>query len=178
METIERWRRSAAAAVLLAALLAACGGEGAQNGATPTPTTEAPPACPPAGGGVLTGETSEGLCVTLGVDDASGDISLFEIEILATCSAGFGESEFVLGSETETVTTTEAPSNPGEEFEAKVEAKTPIEVQADGSFESGNLSGTVTDGEAEGSYELAFSSELPEISCNGGPVTWTATDEA
>jgi hypothetical protein len=161
--------------VLILVSLSACGGDGSENGTTATSTTEAQPACPPAGGGQLSGETSEGLCVTLAVDDAPGEISVFEIEILATCSAGFGESEFVLGSDTETVTTTEAPSDPGQEFEATVEAKTPIEVQADGSFESGNLSGTVTDDQAEGSYELAFSSEFPEISCSGGPVTWTAS---
>lgn len=174
MRSDHRWKlRGLAVAVALT--LAACGGNGAENGDTATPTTEAPAACPPVGGGQMSGETSEGLCVTLAVDDASGDISVFEIEILATCTAGFGESEFALGSELETVTTTEAPSDPGEEFEATVEAKAPIDVQADGSFESGNLSGTVSDTAAEGSYELAFSSELPAISCNGGPVTWTAS---
>jgi hypothetical protein len=154
-------------------MLGACGGGGSVDTTT---TTSQAPACPPSGG-EFSGPTSEDRCVTFETD-ASGAITAFEIEITATCTAGFGESEFVLGSDTETVTTTEAPSDPGQEFTATIEAHTPIEVQEDGSFESGNLSGTITDTEAEGSYELAFSSELPEISCSGGPVTWTASRSA
>jgi hypothetical protein len=156
-------------------LLSGCGGDGGDAGTTSSPTTEAP-SCPPAGPDDYSGTTSEDLCVTI-ERDASGKISTFEIEILATCTVGFGESGVVLSTETETLTTSEAAPNPGEPFEASVSMReTPIEVDASGAFESGNLTGTVTDTDAEGSYQLDFTAQLvDEISCTGGPVTWSAS---
>ena len=168
--------RSVLAVILL--VLGGCGGGEGGDGDTPT----SPAAACPGSSGQYTGPTSEGLCAAV-ERDASGDISLLEIEIMASCSVGFGESEVVLGSVTgnETVTTTEASSNPNEPFEATVSFETPISVETDGAFEtSDNLIGTISDTEAQGSYELQFATFLgvQALTCRGGPVTWTASPSA
>jgi len=165
-------------------LLAGCGdgdgdaddGDGADDREnTTSPTTEAPVACPPTGAGQYGGPTSEDLCVTI-ERDPSGAITNFEIEILATCTLGFGESGVVMSTDIETMTTSEA-GDAGVPFEVSVSMRqTPIEVDASGAFESGNLTGTITDSDAEGTYQLDFTAQLiDEFSCTGGPVTWTAT---
>ena len=109
--------------------------------------------------------------------DASGEsITVFEIEITATCTLGFGESSVTLSSETERVTSDEAAPDAGTPFKMTVSVNDPIEVDASGAFQAGNLSGTITDSDAEGDYELTFTATLlEEFSCSGGPVTWTAS---
>jgi hypothetical protein len=167
--------------VLVVALvfLVACG-DGGESGDGATPTS--PAAACPGSSDQYTGPTSEGLCATV-ERDASGDISLLEVEIMASCSVGFGESDVVLGSVTgtETVTTTDASSNPNEPFEATVSFETPISVETDGALETtDNLSGTISDTEATGSYELQLATFLgvQALTCRGGPVTWTASRSA
>ena len=160
-------------------VLGGCGG-GGEDGAGGTPTS--PAAACPGSPDQYSGPTSEELCATV-ERDASGDISLLEIEIMASCSVGFGEGDVVLGSVTgtETVTTTEASSNPNEPFEATVSFETPISIETDGAFEtSDNLSGSISDTEVAGSYELQLATFLgvQALTCTGGPVTWTAARPA
>jgi len=161
-------------------LLGGCGNgggdtDGDELDAATEPTTVAEPACPAGDTGQYTGPTSEELCVTI-QRDGSGAVTSFEIEIKATCTVGFGEGGVVLSTDTETMTTSEAAFDAGQPFEVSVSMRqTPISVDASGVFQSGNLTGTITDTEAEGSYQLDFTAQMvDEISCSGGPVTWTA----
>lgn len=153
-------------------IVVACG-----DGQQPSGTggEEAAAACPPTAPGQFSGPTSEDLCVTL-ERDASGDLSSFELEVMAECTLGFGEGAVTLTGEGETITSSEASFDAGQPFVARVTIEPPIQVEADGSFASGNLSGTITDTAAEGSYELDFTGALLEdFSCSGGPITWNAT---
>jgi hypothetical protein len=161
-------------------LLGGCGDgggdtDGDESDAATTPTTAAQPACPPGDPDQYTGSTSEELCVTIERDD-SGAVTSFEIEIKATCTVGFGEGGVVLSTDMETMTTSEAAFDAGQPFKVSVSMRqTPISVDSSGAFQSGNLTGTITDTEAEGSYQLDFTAQMvDEISCSGGPVTWTA----
>src|SRR5439155_7551352 len=121
----------------LALLLGACGGGGGgPSGAT---TTAKPPASCPGAAGQYSGPTSEKLCVTA-ERDASGNITLFDIQVLARCSVGFSESKLTVSDVTgpQTLTTTEAPSEANAPFKATVSIKPPITVGADGTFKSDN----------------------------------------
>jgi hypothetical protein len=184
---MNRARRTSTAVVsvaVLALLAIACGGgeepsetEAAPGSptaeATASPTEEAAASCTAVGAGQFAGPTSEDLCVGFELD-ASGDISAFELEIMTTCAFGSGEGIQLLG-EGETVSS-DAAFDAGEPFPAIVTFEPPIEVGADGSFASGNLSGTISGDDAQGSYELSFTSPLNEsLTCSGGPITWSAT---
>lgn len=173
--------RTVSAAALLLLAVACGGGEepseteapGSPTGeATASPTEEAAASCPPAVAGQFSGPTSEDLCVGFELG-ASGDISAFELEIMTTCAFGSGEGIQLLG-EGETISS-DAAFDAGEPFPAIVTFEPPIDVGADGSFASGNLSGTIGADEAQGSYELSFTSPLNEsLTCSAGPIMWSA----
>jgi hypothetical protein len=162
--------------------LAGCGDDSDGDSENDTDATSTADPCP-GSPGQYTGPTSEDLCVTIERDE-SGAITLLEIEVMASCSVGFGESEIEISSAigTETLTSTEAPPNPNETFEATMSFGTPMTVGTDGAFEApDSVAGTISDSEAQGSYEpfLAGFVQVPTgvnaLTCTGAPVTFTAS---
>jgi hypothetical protein len=167
-------RPSRLPAVVLAVALLVAGGCGGDDDDKGKDAGERKVSCPAAAPGGFSGPTSEDLCVSFALRGSK--VSSFNLQVRTKCSLGFGEPRAVLRGDPETITTGNAATNPGQPFTGTVTFEKPIAVAGGGSFEAGGLSGSVTGGEAKGSYELNFSGALlEEFTCTGGPVTWTAT---